>query len=568
MYGFRQKLLQINLVWISLILFLPGGCQPADLKADTTSVSFGSFQLSFTPSYSTYEEYIEQKFPQPLGAFVSKENIDQLGIDSPANYKTVVMVAPTDFVQENKKIFTYSDPGPFSDLLLDADLIEEISRGGVVHDLGTISPGSFWNDPFIHKAASYFNGAKFVLISVHEDAAEMLAHILKVHLPEDALVIALSEINTAEKGDLEDFYNDYSQSVLSYLNSRNAQNLPLENNAAIITLEKYLQYRGAKKSEIKSLNTALYFIGDAPEKDEVFLVFFGDIMLGRFVRNLMEVHGMDYAFEKMDEDYLQTNDLLTANLEGPISTRSIRTTTSMVFGFFPDTKDLLKKYHFDILDLANNHMYDKTAEGFSETKKYLEEAGISYYGDAKDVYEDAVLKVTVGSQKLAFMGMEDVIFSYFNEERALQIIRDLSADGYKVIVTPHWGIEYRHVPNERQKTLAHSFIDAGAYAVVGHHPHVPQAYETYSGRPIFYSLGNAIFDQYWSAETQVGLSVAMHIEPEQLTIYLVPINLPQSQFQIMNSEEKKAFLEKFANYGSHPEEERIQILKGVIPFNN
>lgn len=60
-------------------------------------------------------------------------------------------------------------------------------------------------------------------------------------------------------------------------------------------------------------------------------------------------------------------------------------------------------------------------------------------------------------------------------------------------VLVHWGIERNTFPEDYQKTLARQYIDAGADAVIGSHPHVLQGIEYYQGKPIFYSLGNFIF---------------------------------------------------------------------------
>jgi poly-gamma-glutamate synthesis protein (capsule biosynthesis protein) len=69
----------------------------------------------------------------------------------------------------------------------------------------------------------------------------------------------------------------------------------------------------------------------------------------------------------------------------------------------------------------------------------------------------------------------------------------------------HWGAEYVSVPNQRQRSLAYAAIDAGADLVLGAHPHWVQETERYQGVPIFYSLGNFVFDQMWSTETRQGV---------------------------------------------------------------
>ena len=64
-----------------------------------------------------------------------------------------------------------------------------------------------------------------------------------------------------------------------------------------------------------------------------------------------------------------------------------------------------------------------------------------------------------------------------------------------MIVCVHWGYESQVGVHPRQVEIAHDLIDAGAAAIIGHHPHVPHAIEVYRQRPIVYSLGNLIFAQ-------------------------------------------------------------------------
>jgi len=78
-----------------------------------------------------------------------------------------------------------------------------------------------------------------------------------------------------------------------------------------------------------------------------------------------------------------------------------------------------------------------------------------------------------------------------------------------VIVNIHWGEEYDLNFNKIQKEIAYQLIDDGADVIIGHHPHVVQEVEVYKGRPIFYSLGNFIFDQMWSEETKKGAVVEL-----------------------------------------------------------
>jgi poly-gamma-glutamate synthesis protein (capsule biosynthesis protein) len=96
--------------------------------------------------------------------------------------------------------------------------------------------------------------------------------------------------------------------------------------------------------------------------------------------------------------------------------------------------------------------------------------------------------------------------------------------------------------NHIQKDLAHKFIDAGADLIIGSHPHVVQEVGLYKNKLIFYSLGNFIFDQYFSVDTQQGLMVGY----DGSNYYLIPIQGNRSALSFMNNDKSKEFLRELA----------------------
>ena len=80
-----------------------------------------------------------------------------------------------------------------------------------------------------------------------------------------------------------------------------------------------------------------------------------------------------------------------------------------------------------------------------------------------------------------------------------------------LIVSIHWGNEYLPNPEKWRVDLAHQLVDVGADIIHGHHPHVLQPKEIYQDKPIYYSLGNFIFDQNWSIETSKSEIVNMTV---------------------------------------------------------
>ena len=115
-----------------------------------------------------------------------------------------------------------------------------------------------------------------------------------------------------------------------------------------------------------------------------------------------------------------------------------------------------------------------------------------------------------------------------------------------LIVSIHWGEEYQLKNSISQQRLAHKMIDAGADLIIGHHPHVVQNIEIYKERLIFYSLGNFIFDQYFSKQTQQGLAVGVEVHPKEFVFRLFPIQSKLSQPFLMEQAKAEKLLEELA----------------------
>lgn len=263
------------------------------------------------------------------------------------------------------------------------------------------------------------------------------------------------------------------------------------------------------------------------------LVAVGDVMLDRYVRDLMNSQGLDYPFRKLDQNFFKQADILLGNLEGSIVSKK-KNFGHMVFGFLPDTAPILKNFGFDVVALANNHALDQGWEGHDSTKRYLTEAGIGWFGHPKgELHEENAHYIRARGKTFAFVGLEDVFKEAGDEQKAIenikQVIPLIKAQADYVIVSPHWGVEYTPKPTQRQRNFAHAFIDAGADFIIGHHPHVVQEKEEYRGKRIYYSLGNFIFDQYWSKPTQLGLALRITFLGRQISVEEFPIQSVKSQ---------------------------------------
>lgn len=288
-----------------------------------------------------------------------------------------------------------------------------------------------------------------------------------------------------------------------------------------------------------------------PEPEKVVSIqFFGDMMLDRNVAKVMATSGLDYLFEKArgEENLFRNTDLLIANLEGPFAPKRISTGKTIAFRFDPALAVQLKEYGFDGFSLANNHSYDMGAKNVTFTRETLKNNDLAYFGD--ELKEGSAYTWIAEENlpfKIAFLGLHNT-YHELDREKITEAIGKAKIDGAKVVIANvHWGEEYKTSSNKKQQTLARWLVDSGVDLVIGHHPHVVQEAEIYKNKPIFYSLGNFIFDQYFSRETQTGISVVLKYskDGQAQSAELVPFVGINSQVVVMTSTAREAFLTAF-----------------------
>lgn len=269
------------------------------------------------------------------------------------------------------------------------------------------------------------------------------------------------------------------------------------------------------------------------------ILFTGDIMMARTVESTIKASGADYPLSSIT-DILKDADLTVGNFEGTIREKErIEKVNELDFDTVPANADILKNAGFDLVSLANNHADDFGSDVTTFTRETLEEHGLHTFGDAL-MSENFVAHEVINGRSFAFIG-----FHAFLEtpESLFETIQAEKTDGNFVIVFPHWGNEYETDPYISQVVAAHEFIDAGADLVVGAHPHVIQPVEMYKGVPIFYSLGNFLFDQDWSAATKKGLTVKVAVTDENLTFTLLPVTLLNAQTKVADEKTRSEILE-------------------------
>lgn len=265
-------------------------------------------------------------------------------------------------------------------------------------------------------------------------------------------------------------------------------------------------------------NTVVQLIPAQKKPITIFLA--GDMMFDRGIRYYATVNGGNQYIFNGVKHFLEQNDLNVLNLEGPITDNASLSEGSApgsyynyFFTFDPSWAQTLYDNHIRLVNIGNNHINNFGAEGVRQTKQFLDGAKVGYFG-APDYPKTAGMEIR--GVKLEFINYNQfsAVSPETEEMQALENIRAAKQRADVVIVFPHWGEEYQDEPTEEQQRLAHEFIDEGADLVAGSHPHVIQTVEDYQGKRIYYSLGNFIFDQYFSKEVRTGLGVTVSINPK------------------------------------------------------
>jgi poly-gamma-glutamate synthesis protein (capsule biosynthesis protein) len=281
----------------------------------------------------------------------------------------------------------------------------------------------------------------------------------------------------------------------------------------------------------------------AASPGRVELVFGGDVIPHGEVKKVAQVHarsgavppggseapslnheGWDHVFGPI-ADVLRTADIGVVNLETPVTDNRKAVTRELLFNAPSAMVKSLASAGVKVVSTGNNHARDQHPEGLLETLRHLDAAGIRHTGTGASksaAWEPAF--VDVRGMKVGFLSFTRWLNGYSNPkvdtgphvafvpypehkhhrglkpEEAMEAVRAAAARCDALVVLVHWGREYQDSPHPEDRKLGRMLVDAGAKAVIGHHPHVLQPLEAYTaadGRRglIAYSLGNLVANQ-------------------------------------------------------------------------
>ena len=267
----------------------------------------------------------------------------------------------------------------------------------------------------------------------------------------------------------------------------------------------------------------------------------GDILLDRGVRQVVEQKGIDHLFSAGIDSVFHTSDAVVGNLECPATKIHAPVFKQYVFRAEPEWLSDLNRHGVTHLNLANNHSIDQGRIGLMDTKENIIKAGMTPVGAGQNQEEaDEPVLLTDSPRRVWLIASLQLALENFSRlpdqpcvsqqtiEALSQRIAQLRQADPKcfIIVSLHWGWENHVEVVPRQRYEARQLINAGADCLVCHHTHTRQPMETYQGKPIFYGLGNFIFDPRRDLNSH-GAMVRLTITEQGATAEEIPIVIRQ-----------------------------------------
>lgn len=279
----------------------------------------------------------------------------------------------------------------------------------------------------------------------------------------------------------------------------------------------------------------------AQTTDTLNILFTGDILLDRGVRQVIEHHGVDHLFSDGIDSVFRSAQLVVGNLECPATKIQSPVFKRFIFRGEPEWLDTLHSHGYTHLNLANNHSIDQGREGLLDTKRNILNAGMVPIGAGENMNEAVqpvllaesprkvwfVTSLRLALENYAYLTDKPCVSQEPMDSLLERVNRLRRTDSTAVIVVSlHWGGEHTLQPVPSQRLEAHQLIRAGANVLICHHTHTLQTIEDFQGKKIYYSIGNFIFDQPKPLNSKACM-VRLRIKEDDLDIETIPIEIRQ-----------------------------------------
>jgi len=471
--------------------------------------------------------------------------------------KTFVILAP-DHVDAGRGNISVSKADfvmPFGTLRPNLAMIEQLESSGFILQDEAPFDREHSIDSQLLLISKLFPDAQIVPLifrsSITNEEARAFGKVLASVVDEDTFIVSSVDFSHYLSERQARPIDYLSANVLGAIDSKSTDLVQADSEQALMAFMSFLETKGANHHvDLQVLNTRDFnsnndyttgyvtgFWGikygassQLNNNEPITLLFVGDIMLSRLIGDIMTKKN-DWRYPFLETaDFLKNADITFGNLEGPISSRGTKVGSIYSFRSDPRAIEGLLYAGFDVLSIANNHIWDYGADAVRDTLTLLKDAGIGVIGGGID-YQEAhkpLIKEVKGI-KIAFLGYTDLIsrslglktakpaIAFLDIDQAISDVKEVRKVADLVVVSLHWGSEYETTQNPNQEKVAKALIDAGANFIIGHHPHVVQPVEEYGGGYIAYSLGNFVFDQNFSQETRTGLILKVTLTNKEIS---------------------------------------------------
>ncbi|MCR4568358.1 MAG: CapA family protein [Pseudobutyrivibrio sp.] len=288
-----------------------------------------------------------------------------------------------------------------------------------------------------------------------------------------------------------------------------------------------------------------YVVDKAPGEDIV-MDFTGDFSLTEGVATTLfmdsQINGIEDCFSEDLLEEMRSADVLMINNEFAYTNRGQALFgKAYTFRAIPVRVSNLATIGADVVNIANNHVFDYDETGFLDTLETLEGASMPYVGAGRNLDEaKRPVYYIAGGRKIAIVSATQIertlnftreatdttpgVLKCLNPECFCKVIKTAKNNADYVIVIPHWGTEGNANYGPDQVALARAFVEAGADVIIGGHTHCLQTIEYMDDVPIYYSLGNYWFSTTSNMPAAYSTAIAqVRINPEgQIDAYLLP----------------------------------------------
>ncbi len=481
--------------------------------------------------------------------------------------KTVILISPNHYESGKQLVQTTSQSWNIDQGTIEPNktVIDKLVANGVGNE-----PDSFANEHGIRLILSdlkdHFPNATIVpLIFKLSTPLDQIQSVEKVLASDcaDCFMVASVDFSHYQPAILAQVHDQLTERALKNLDATTLlKKAEVDSPAALTLLTEWANDHDTKKFALDNhtnsgvllkdpdAETTTHFFGwyesgekAVPDNSVTFLIG-GDMMFGRSIAHRFLSDGLWKSVDQLGERLFWGTDAGIVNLEGPVSDVAVPDDVrpnNLVFNFPPETIKALQYLRINAASQANNHSANQGKTGLETTRRLLKDASITPIGGPGDADVDKVASFEGQNLTLQVIGAHTL--SSVPDLKPL--IQKLKADPKnRVLIFPHWGVEYQYKHSAGQEKQAHDWIDAGADVVIGAHPHIIEDSELYKGKPIIYSMGNLLFDQDFSKETQQGLLLSGTFTDSGLDLFALPIQDKNYKPALMKGDDKKSILDR------------------------